>query len=179
MTPIPPCPAFDYANWPASPSAGHRSGANYLTEALFVETTRMADRYLPLYSLSETESEWNGVWYPCARKIYLHSEGEHDFLVKLVGSFKHWLILKELRWFKVKLDLWQEEWRMAQVDKARAYLDMHASSKGGAGAARALFDDAKKGNVGRPRKNKSAKAEPVDADHSHDADRVVAFLRPQ
>ncbi len=177
MTYIPPCPTFNYREWPASPSGGYRSGVNYLTEALFVETTRMAATIPPLYSLAETESEWNGIWYPCARKIYLHSDGEHDFLVKLVGSFKHWNILKELRWFKLRLDLWQDEWRMYQQDKARVYLDMHASAKGGAGAARALFDDAKKTNVGRPRKQKVVLTD--TSDHTPDADRVVAFLRPQ
>lgn len=169
-------PNYDYANWPFSPAEGYRVGANYLTMSLFVEKHRGTDAQ-PLYSLSETETTENGVTYPCARSIYLASKGEHDAMRKLVGSFKQWQVLKELSWFRKEWEAWHAEWSMIQAQEARELLKQHASDKGGSSAAKALWDDAKKLQVGRPRKSR-AKADTSEAE-DEDVSRVVALRGPR
>lgn len=163
---------FDYENWPFSPAEGYRSGPNFLTVSLFVEKHRGTE-VPPLYSLAETETTQDGVTYPCARSIYLASKGEHDAMRKLVGSFKQWQVLKELAWFRKEWEAWHAEWSMMQAQDAREMLKRHAGVKGGAAAAKALWDDAKKLQQGRPKKGRT-RSENHEAE-DEDASRVISL----
>ncbi len=162
----------DHANFPYAAAAGFKGdNFTFLTTALFVETN--ADRkYPPRFSLGEVDVEEAGVVYPSARLIYLFSKGEHDAMSKLVGSFKQWMRLKELEWFRKELDSWQAEWAMLQADKARQQLEFHAFKN--PSAAKTLFDDATKRDVGRPKKPRSKKADAED-DIDADSNRIVSI----
>jgi hypothetical protein len=162
--------SIDYANLPPAPPEGCRGDNGlFLTTALFVETN-VDRKYPPRWSLGEVDVEQNGVVYPSARLVYLHSKGEHDAMSKLVGSFKQWTRLKELEWFRKELEAWQAEWLLLQADKAREQLAFHAYKN--PSAAKTLFDDANKRGVGRPKKKRHNQTENPEDDAS-DAARIV------
>lgn len=164
--------SYIYEEQPFSPAEG-RKGENrqFLTTALFLETN--TDRkYPPVFSLSDVDVLEDGVLYVSARLIYIHSDGEHDAMLKLVGSFRQWERLKELGWFAKELESWQAEWSMRKVDEARRLLKVHALVN--PSSAKALFDDAKKRTtVGRPRKKRVAERDEDDV--TDDASRVVSI----
>lgn len=163
---------IDHANWPFAPLEGYRAGGQFVTVSLFVELHRGTENFKPMYTIAEDDIEVDGVVYPSARRIYLASKGEHDAMRKLVGSFKQWSKLKELRWFDTEFQMWQDEWKMLQAEKARELLVKHA--EGQPSAARALWDDAKKAAQGRPTK-KRTKTDPTP-DAADDAERVVSMI---
>lgn len=167
---------MDYANWPYAPTDGYRSGNNYLTQALFVETSRSTDVAEPRFSLGESDVEWNGRLLPSARLIYINSLGEHDAMRKLVGSYKQWTRLKELEWFRSEWELWHQEWLMIEGEKARKLLQSHAMLTGGTSAAKTLFEHSNKNGVGRPAKKKT-KHDDGDAVDS-DVSRVIQLRKP-
>ncbi len=164
---------MNYADWPYAPKNGYKQGTNYITISLFIETHRGLEGLPdPLFSLSEADAEYQGKMLPSARAIYLHSKGEHDAMSKLVGSYKQWCRLKELEWFRSEWELWHAEWLMLQGQDARNWLKVHQSES--VSAARTLFDDAKKADVGRPKKPKRESRNDADAEAA-DVDRVVAI----
>lgn len=160
----------DYANLPPAPPEGYK-GDNYtfLTTALFIETN-VDRKYTPRWSLGEVDVVEGETVYPSARLVYLFSKGEHDAMTKLVGSFKQWTRLKELEWFRKELESWQQEWALLQADKAREQLAVHAFKN--PSAAKTLFDDATKRDVGRPKKRKGTKPDAADDDDG-DSNRIV------
>lgn len=162
-----------YADYPYAPKGGYRSGSNYLTAALFVETQKAGQEHIqPRYTLKEDDVEEGGVVYPSARLIYLASKGEHDAMSKLVGSYYQWLALKELAWFREKWEMWHAEWLMLQGQDAREQLRTHALVN--VSAASTLFKDAKTHpTVGRPKKERQKRDD--SAAYEEDAARVVAI----
>ncbi len=166
---------IDYVDFPYAPLDGYRGSNNiHLTNALFVETTSTPD-IEPLFTIKESAIIHNGRLIPSARLVYIHSDGEWDAMSKIVGSFRQWAKLKELKWFQDLLDLWKAEWYLRQETLARALLFQHAAAKGGASSAKALFDDAKKGGrlPGRPKKAKGKQNE--DDAIGADASRIVSL----
>ncbi len=164
---------MDYENWPYAPKEGYRSGSNYLTQALFVEMSRGIDVAKPLFSLGESDVEWEGTTLPSARLIYINAKGEHDAMSKLVGSYRQWTKLKELEWFRKEWELWHAEWLMLEGEKARTHL--RVASRGNVSAAKTLFDHANKNEVGRPTKKKTKRDD--SSDIGDDSDRVVQLRK--
>ena len=162
---------MNYTDWPHAPKEGYRVGNNYLTQALFVEMTRNLE-VEPLFSLGETDAEWQGRTLPSARLIYINSKGEHDAMSKLVGSYKQWTKLKELDWFRKEWELWHQEWLMLEGERARHLLRVQAPLS--TSAAKTLFDHANKNDIGRPTKKK---AKPDDTSELDDDISRVVELR--
>ena len=89
-------------------------------------------------------------------------DSEYDAAMLLVGSWHHWLRLKECNWFKPHVESWEKEREIREIALGKKILIEEAEA-GNVSAARVLYGQSK-AKKGRPSKQDKAKLSREDAD---------------
>lgn len=154
-------PDFDYVNMPHLPREGVQAAGNnkFRTKSLFLETCP-ADKIADvMWCLSEHEVYCNRTnrWLPSACMVYINAADEYDALRKIVGSVRHWEVLKgwtlpNQNKFIDILEGWRIEQAYIQTSAIKATLLEIATSKGDVSASRTLLQLINGKPPGRPRK---------------------------
>jgi hypothetical protein len=148
------------------------------TESLFVETSRVGEKYEPMFVLSPDKHTDEK---PCLRTLYMEAADptEYSFATTYLGGWKHWLQLSGSWFFKEYIKEWREELEVKlRSEGVRAQRKLAA--KGNVNAAKWLaekgWDKRKAGapskeEVSRELKVSSKLSEELDEDYKRVFDR--------
>lgn len=135
---------------------------NFLTKALFYETSFPHKRDKCLYTLKDIDYEG----YLSLFKLYMEMRDitEYQFANKYFLSFSHWEHLCSLHWFKPYIERWRKELDLLIQAEAlqRILIDAKSGSKTSSTSNKYLLDkgylkqqnQGKKQSVGRPTQEK-------------------------
>lgn len=127
------------------------------TQGLFIEFQN-AEETAP-YTFKESDIYKNDRTYVSFSSVYLDSADEYEAAMRLVGSWKHWNKLLQLKWFTEGLP--QFNWE--GIESLRATMNardrslarrklLEAAEQGNVTAAKAVLDGKEVKKTGRPQK---------------------------
>lgn len=126
------------------------------TQALFFEYRHQTTVATPApYCLKPNDHTLNGITYRSMYLIYMSCDSEYEAAIKILGSYPHWLKLKNTSWFAPYLEDWNAELRLREEALARSKL-VSLTERGNVTAARTLLGS-NKAPVGKPKKNAARK----------------------
>ena len=166
-----------YENWPQRDRKAILTDGNnkYPTQGLFIETATNPNT--AIYTLGPEPIFGEGKTYHSAWMIYVHADDEYDALRKLVGTVKHWEILKRTSFFMPILEEWQKEQGYVQKSRMKKALLLTAlaGGPGNVSAARTVLQmvEGSLGAKGRPAKQKDVRQD--DGDVNADVERMRAL----
>ena len=126
----------------------------FYTNALFWQTKHLATEgsVQPIYTLKEFEHDGMASAY----QIYMAEASDYDGGRALVGSYKHWKVLKEAPELKDTFAEWEEERLIREAANAKKTLIVEAAD-GNVTAAKELYGQIKtRHGRGRPSKEEVA-----------------------
>jgi hypothetical protein len=90
----------------------------WLTTGLFLETSNLDANGYAIYTIGETEREYNGKMYKCFRELYLSCDDptEYEVATKYLGGWKHWQRILRSTPLRRAID----DWRMELEAKLRS-----------------------------------------------------------
>lgn len=132
-----------------------------LTQGLFIEFQNAEDT--APYTFKEIDNHKNGRTYVSFSSVYLDSVDEYEAAMRLVGSWKHWNKLLQLKWFVEGLP--QFNWE--GIESLRATMNardrslargklLEATEQGNVTAAKALLEGKELKKAGRPQKGEQS-----------------------
>lgn len=143
---------------------------NYLTKALFLEASEDASRYSPIFTLKEFPQHGLPSFY----EEYLRYDSEYAAAKAIIGSWSHWVALKESKFFKPYYEKWEAE--RLERDKALAKTQLLKSAEeGNVTAQRILYGTPPE----EPRKKRVTKKEKEQQDTKSLLDKQVDQLHQQ
>ena len=115
-----------------------------ITQALFFEMTSPEDRKKrqPKYTLKDNDHTVDGIKYLSLHKVYMKTADltEYQFVMKTIGSWKHWKRLCELKWFQPYVNSWREELEVKlRSEGIRAVIDNAMDVASGSSASSAKW----------------------------------------
>lgn len=157
------------------------STGKYLTQSLFLENGYNTE--YAIYTLTDTDKEYNGKVYPSLRRLYLEcmDPTEYEFANKYLWGWEHWQRITANNLMTEQIEQWREELEVRL--RSIAIRSIVKSSVDSYNAAKWIADGSWKQKRGRPSRAELAKEkrirERTAAAVDDDASRIVDFIRPK
>jgi len=142
----------------------------YLTKSLFLEASEDAGRYSPIFTLKEFPHSGLPSFY----EEYLKYDSEYAAAKAIIGSWSHWVALRDSKFFKPYYEKWEAE--RLERDKARAKTQLLKSAEeGNVTAQRILYGAPPE----EPRKKRVSKAQKEKEESKTLLDKQIDQLHQQ
>lgn len=138
-------------------------GGHYRTESLFLERWRPLDDQRPVYSLlrdSREDPKVPGRTIPSFQSAYiaLGDPTGYKAAIDLLGSWKHWIKIRDKVWFKDHVDSWNAE-IVANLNSQGLDAIVKAAGRGDLKAAEYLMGYTQNGPALKAGRGRPSKAE--------------------